>query len=320
MVTDPGSNHGAPTATPPGQGERRPRSERFWSWLRVAVLLLVALGLGVWGYLLRPSPAKNISVFLPKITVLANKRYVTATVDMTLSSNQSQTPPYSLTLTITPANPGQSVKFAVSFGGFPTPASGTGPLHGSHNAYYTVINSTPGLFGAASRSKRSARLRQPLLRTPSGVTGNTRRCEHAGAPSRQPPRRPPDRATAAAYPARDAPAVERMRAAGRCWRDFGRCAASTCCADPPRTAGGRSAATPGVWCASLKAARGTVRYRLLGAGCSAMAITHLPRGVQAAVTGGAVSDGSAGMASVAARRRIAFRISEVSRARRFTCS
>lgn len=153
MVTDPGSNHGAPTATPPGQGERRPRSERFWSWLRVAVLLLVALGLGVWGYLLRPSAAKRLSVFLPKITVLANKRDVTATVDMTLSSNLSQTPPYSLTLTITPANPSQSVKFAVSFGGFPTPASGTGPLHGSHNAYYTVINSTPGLFGAASRGK-----------------------------------------------------------------------------------------------------------------------------------------------------------------------
>jgi hypothetical protein len=75
----------------------------------------VALGLGVWGYLLRPSPARHFSAFLPKITVLANKRDVTATVDMTLSSNVSQTPPYSLTLTITPVNTSQSVKFAVSF-------------------------------------------------------------------------------------------------------------------------------------------------------------------------------------------------------------
>lgn len=114
----------------------------------------MAIGLGVWGYLLRPSAAKPISVFLPKITVLANKQDVTATVDMTLSSNLSQTPPYSLTLTMTPANPNQSVKFAVSFSGFPTPAYGTGPLHASHNAYYTVINSTPSLSGTTSQSKR----------------------------------------------------------------------------------------------------------------------------------------------------------------------
>lgn len=161
MVTDPGSSHGAQTAAPPsetpasGEGKRRPRSDRFWSWLRVVVLLLVTIGLGVWGYLLRPSAAKPISVFEPTITVLANKQDVTATVDMTLSSNLGHTPPYSLTLTITPTNPKQGVEFAVSFRGFPTPASGTSPnLHMSHDAYYSVINATPGLSGAAAQSPR----------------------------------------------------------------------------------------------------------------------------------------------------------------------
>src|SRR6185437_3689506 len=106
-----------------------------------------------WGSQLRPSAAKPISVSLPKITVLADKPNATATVDMTLSSNLRETPPYSLTLTITPANASQSVKFAVSFGHFPRPASGTGPLHRSRNASYTVIDSSPGPSGAASRSK-----------------------------------------------------------------------------------------------------------------------------------------------------------------------
>jgi hypothetical protein len=152
-MVEPGSSHGVQTAAPPGKGERRRRSERFWSWLRFVVSLLVAIGLGVWGWMLRPSAAKPISVSLPKITVLANQQGVTATVDMVLSSDLGQTPPYSLTLTITPTNPRQSVMFAVSFGGFPKPASGTGPVHKSHKAYYTVINSTPGSSGAASQSK-----------------------------------------------------------------------------------------------------------------------------------------------------------------------
>ena len=123
-MTDSGSNHGAQPAVPPDRDKRRPRSERFWSWLRVVVLLLAAIGLGAWGSQLRPSAAKPISVSLPKITVLADKPNATATVDMTLSSNLRETPPYSLTLTITPANASQSVKFAVSFGHFPRPASG----------------------------------------------------------------------------------------------------------------------------------------------------------------------------------------------------
>jgi len=152
-MTDSGSNHGAQPAVPPDRDKRRPRSERFWSWLRVVVLLLAAIGLGAWGSQLRPSAAKPISVSLPKITVLADKPNATATVDMTLSSNLRETPPYSLTLTITPANASQSVKFAVSFGHFPRPASGTGPLHRSRNASYTVIYSSPGPSGAASRSK-----------------------------------------------------------------------------------------------------------------------------------------------------------------------
>ena len=167
-MTDPGSSHGAQTAAPPEKGKRHPRSERFWSWLRVVVLLLVAIGLGAWGYLLRPSAAKPISVSLPKITVLADQQGVTATVDMTLSSNLSQTPPYRLTLIITSANPSQSVKFAVSFGGFTMPASGTGPLHRSHNAYYTVITSTPGLSGTASQS-------QPFTFTSSQPIGENSR-------------------------------------------------------------------------------------------------------------------------------------------------
>lgn len=153
VMTDPGLSHGAQPAAPPDKGERRPRGERFWSWLRFVVLLLVAIGLGIWGYQLRPSAAKPISVSLPKITVVADKPNVTAMVDMTLSSNLAQAPPYRLTLTITPANRSQSVKFAVSFGHFPRPASGTGPLHMSHNASYTMINSTPGSSGAASHSK-----------------------------------------------------------------------------------------------------------------------------------------------------------------------
>lgn len=159
MVTDPDSSHGGQTAVPPsgtrapGEGERRQKSERFWSWLRFVVLLLVAVGLGVWGYLLRPSAAKPLSVNEPTISVLTSQQDFTATVDMTLSSNLGQTPPYSLTLTITPTNPSQVVKFAVSFGGFPTPARGTGPnLHMSQNAYYAVINSAPGSSGAASQS------------------------------------------------------------------------------------------------------------------------------------------------------------------------
>ena len=159
MVTDPDSSHGGQTTTPPseprapGEGEGRQESEPFWSWLRFVVLLAVAIGLGVWGYLLRPSTAKPLSVNEPTISILASEQDVTATVDMTLSSEVGQTPPYSLTLTITPTNPSQVVKFAVSFGGFPAPAPGTGPdLHMSQNAYYAVINSTPGLSGAASQS------------------------------------------------------------------------------------------------------------------------------------------------------------------------
>jgi hypothetical protein len=153
-VTDPGSSPGVKTAAPPPEGGHRPRSERFWSWLRVVVLACVAIGLGVWGYMLRPSAIKPISVFLPKISVLADKPDVTATVDMTLSSNLSPTPRYSLTLIITPADPSQSVTFAVSFGdGFHKPASGSGHLHTSHNGYYALINSTPGPYGAASQSK-----------------------------------------------------------------------------------------------------------------------------------------------------------------------
>jgi hypothetical protein len=151
MVTDPGSSHGPqPAAPPPGTrapGERRPRSERFWSWLRVVVLLPVAIGLGVWGYLLRPIAVKPLSVVQPTITILANEQDVTATVDMALSFDPGQTRPYSLILTLTPTNSSQSVKFAVSFDHFPS-----GSLHMSHNAYYTVINSTPGLSGTASQS------------------------------------------------------------------------------------------------------------------------------------------------------------------------
>jgi len=158
MVTDPDSSSGPQRAGPAAgtgvssEGERRPRSEQFWSWLRVIVLLLVAIGLGVWGYLLRPIPVKPLSVSVPTITILANQQDVTATIDMTLLSELGQKKPYTLTLTITPTNPSQSVEFAVSFGGFP--ASGTGPnLHTSQNAYYTVINSTPGLSGTASQSR-----------------------------------------------------------------------------------------------------------------------------------------------------------------------
>jgi len=153
VMTDPDLGHGMETAPEPDEGKRPPRSEPFWSWLRVIVTLVVAVGLGAWGFLLRPSTAKPISVSVPKITVLASEPDVTATIDMTLSSNLSQAPPYSLTLTITPADPSQSVKFAVSFSSFPKPASGSGHLRHSHNAYYAVISSTPGLYGAASQTK-----------------------------------------------------------------------------------------------------------------------------------------------------------------------
>jgi hypothetical protein len=147
MVMDPPS-HNPPDR--PDKGERRPHDERPWSWLRVIVLLALAAGLGIWGYTLRPTAAKPLYVSEPKITILANQPDVTATVDMTLSSDLGRTTPYSLTLTLTPANPRQSVRFAVSFTGFP---SGTGPnLRTSNGAYFTVINSAPRLSETVSQS------------------------------------------------------------------------------------------------------------------------------------------------------------------------
>ncbi len=150
-MTDPGSSHGVETAPRPDKAKRRSRNEPIWSWARVGVTLLIALLLGAWGIHLRPSTAKPIRVSLPKITVVASKQDVTATVDMTLSSNLNQTPPYVLTLRITPADPSQSVRFGILFRGFPKHAPGSGPVHGSQNAYYTVINFVPGLSGAASQ-------------------------------------------------------------------------------------------------------------------------------------------------------------------------
>lgn len=159
MVMDPGSAHATQTAASsagkraPDGDERRPHSEPFWSWLRVLVFLLVAIGLGAWGYHLRPSAVKPLPVFEPRITITADKQDVTAAVNMVLSSNLGHTPPYSLTLTVTPVNPSQGATFMVSFRGFPQPAAGTGPdLRPSHGAYYTVITSTPGVSGAASHS------------------------------------------------------------------------------------------------------------------------------------------------------------------------
>jgi len=153
MVTGTGSGPGAEPAAQPDEGNHPPRSQPFWSWLRFVVLLLVAIGLGTWGLLLRPSAAKPIRVSLPRITVLASKQDVTARVDMTLLSNRRAKPPYSLTLTITPANPSQSVRFEVSFQGFPNPAAGSGIVRKSHNAFYAVINWTPGLSGVTSQGK-----------------------------------------------------------------------------------------------------------------------------------------------------------------------
>ena len=78
--------------------------------------------------------------------------------------------PYSLTWTITPTNPSQSAKFAVSSDGFP--ASGTGPnlLHTSLNAYYAVINSTPSLSGGASQSRPwTLRSSQPIGEKSNGA-------------------------------------------------------------------------------------------------------------------------------------------------------
>jgi hypothetical protein len=86
------------------------------------------------------------------ITVLADKQGVTATVNMTLSSDLAQRSPYRLTLAVTSVYPSQDVKFLVLFVHFPPAVSGTGPLHGPQNAHYTVINSAPGLSGVATQS------------------------------------------------------------------------------------------------------------------------------------------------------------------------
>jgi hypothetical protein len=153
MVMAPGSRLGSRTAASHGKGERRPRSERFWSCLRFVVLLLIATALGAWGYSLRPSAAKPIPVSEPMITVLADKQGVTATVNMTLSSDLAQRSPYRLTLTVTSVYPSQDVKFLVLFVRFPPAASGTGPLHGSQNAHYAVINSAPASSGTAAQIK-----------------------------------------------------------------------------------------------------------------------------------------------------------------------
>jgi hypothetical protein len=154
MVMGPGSAQRARTAAPRDKGERRSPSEPLWSCIRLVILLLLAVGLGWWGWLLRPTPEKPISVSEPRITIVANQPDVTATVDMTLSSDLGQATPYTLTLTLTPANPGQDVTFAVSFGNFPAAAaSGTGPLHGPKTAQYALISSTPGLPGAALLGK-----------------------------------------------------------------------------------------------------------------------------------------------------------------------
>jgi hypothetical protein len=153
MVTGTGSGPSAEMAAPPLEGERSPRSEPFWSWFRFIVLFVLAIGLGTWGLLLRPSAARPIRVSLPQVTVLANKQDVTARVDMKLVSNLREKKPYSLTLTITPANPSQSVTFAVSFKGFPKPAAGSGILYKSHNAFYTMITWTPGMSGVTSQGK-----------------------------------------------------------------------------------------------------------------------------------------------------------------------
>jgi hypothetical protein len=160
MVMERGSTRGTQTAASSsrtgasGAGEPRPHSERFWSLLRLVVFLLAALGLGAWGYLLRPTAVSPLSVSEPTITILANQQDVTAVVDMTLSADLGHAPPYSLALTITAVSPSQGIKFTVSFARFPAPAAGTGRgLHTSDNAYYTQINSAPGLSGTALPSK-----------------------------------------------------------------------------------------------------------------------------------------------------------------------
>jgi hypothetical protein len=154
METNPSSHPSAQTTAPnSGTGAtrkpaRRPKSKRFWSWVRADMFLLAAIGFGVAGYQLRPSTGRQLPVSEPKITVLASRQNVTTKVDMTLSA---KAPSYSLTLTLTPVNPlTQPVVLAVWFDGFPAPVSGT-PLTPSENAYYATGTLLPGSSEAASK-------------------------------------------------------------------------------------------------------------------------------------------------------------------------
>ena len=184
MVMERGSTRGTQTAASSsrtgtsGAGEPRPHSERFWSLLRLVVFLLAALGLGAWGYLLRPTAVSPPSVSEPTITILANQQDVTAVVDMTLSADLGNTPPYSLALTITAVSPSQGIKFTVSFARLPAPAAGTGRgLHTSDNVYYTQINSAPGLSGRRCRAS-------PLRTRHCGQSARTARGRSYVSPSR----------------------------------------------------------------------------------------------------------------------------------------
>jgi hypothetical protein len=157
METNPSSHPNAQTnasASGPDATKkpaRRPKSKRFWSYVRAAILLLATIGFGVPGYQLRPTTPHQLSVSEPTITVLANQQNVTAKVDMTLSAKSSS---YSLTLTLTPVNPpAKAVRLAVWFNGFPTPVSSSTPLFPFENAYYATGTLLPGSSEAASKGQ-----------------------------------------------------------------------------------------------------------------------------------------------------------------------
>jgi len=123
METDPSSHRNGQTATSdsghdaPAKPAHPHKTDRFWSWLRAAMFLLVAIGFGTGGYLLRPATDNQLSVREPKITVLASQPNVTAKVNMTLSAKGSN---YVLTLTLMPVSTlTEPVKLAVWFYGFP---------------------------------------------------------------------------------------------------------------------------------------------------------------------------------------------------------
>jgi hypothetical protein len=157
METDPSSHRNGQTATSdsgrdaPAKSAHPHKTDRFWSWLRAAMFLLVVIGFGAGGYLLRPATDSQLSVREPKITVLASQPNVTAMVNMTLSAKGSN---YVLTLTlISVSTLTEPVKLAVWFYGFPQLAPGDSLIPYA-KGYFATGTLPSGSSAAASEGQK----------------------------------------------------------------------------------------------------------------------------------------------------------------------